>query len=118
MSHGGVARRDVVVAVEGAGCSPERAAHDQPHDELDAFRARLAQILDVRNVTQLLRVTLEPVEEPIVPLSIDQPGARALELWLMPPVPHTWTSRSSGKLSTARAIASPSAQQRLPVGGG
>ena len=36
----------------------------------------------------------------------------------MPPVPQTWTLRSSAKLSTARAIASPSAQQRLPEGGG
>ena len=36
----------------------------------------------------------------------------------MPPVPQTCTSRSSGKLATARAIARPSSKHRRPDGAG
>ena len=58
----------------------ERAAHDQPHDHLDAFGARLAHIFDVRDASELLRVLAEIIEKGLVPLPVDQAGARAADL--------------------------------------
>src|SRR5690606_10308505 len=40
----GVRGGDVVEGVEILHLVAQRAAHDQPHDQLDAFRARFAQV--------------------------------------------------------------------------
>src|SRR5215472_7306676 len=46
MAQRRVGNRNVMEAVDFLNPVVERAAHDEPHDELDAFRARLAQILE------------------------------------------------------------------------
>src|SRR5262245_59531642 len=58
----------------------ERTAHDQPHHELDAFRARIAHVIDVRNARELVCLRRKTVEEAIVELLVDQARARPLEL--------------------------------------
>src|SRR3546814_19385844 len=68
------------MAMQLARAAPERAAHDQPHHQLDTFRARLAQIFDVRLGAQPLRVAGQVVEELHVPGFVDPPRTRALEL--------------------------------------
>ncbi len=72
--------RHGVEAVDLVNLVVERAAHDQPHDHLDAFGAGLAHVLDVRDARELLRVLAEAVEEGLVPLAVDQAGARAGDL--------------------------------------
>src|SRR3546814_19054929 len=68
------------MAMQLARAALERAAHDQPHHQLDTFRARLAQIFDVRLGAQPLRVAGQVVEELHVPGFVDQPRTRALAL--------------------------------------
>ena len=70
----------MVEAVELLDLVAERAAHDQPHDQLDALRARFAQILDMRHLAQGLGVLDQLLDEVEVELLVDQPGAGALEL--------------------------------------
>src|SRR5690606_15020017 len=57
-----------------------RAARDQPHHQLDALGAGLANVVDVRHGRQSLRIGDQPVEEGVVELAVDQPGARPLQL--------------------------------------
>ena len=47
VTDGGVRCRDVIETVHLAGIGFERAAHDEPHDERDAFGARLAHVLEM-----------------------------------------------------------------------
>jgi hypothetical protein len=68
------------MTVQLAHLGPQRAAHDEPHDEFDPLAPRFAQIVDVRHVPQSSWVGGELVEEGRVPLLVDQPGARPLEL--------------------------------------
>ena len=70
----------MVEAVELLDLLAQGAAHDQPHDQLDALGARLAQVLDVRHLRQRVRVVDQLVEERVVELGVDEPGARALQL--------------------------------------
>ena len=55
-----------------------RAARNEPHHKLDAFRSRLAHIFDVGRLRQADRVIDQPVEECVVPFLVDEPGARPL----------------------------------------
>src|SRR6516162_9587647 len=68
----GVRTGDVVEAVEllylGAQCS----AHDQPHDQLDALRTRLAHVFQMWHAGQALRVLDHSVEERVVELLVDE----------------------------------------------
>src|SRR5690606_12002188 len=45
----GVRSRDVVERVEILHLLTQRAAHDEPHHQLDAFRACFTQVLDMRH---------------------------------------------------------------------
>jgi hypothetical protein len=112
-----VGRRDMVEAVDLLDLLAQRAAHDQPHHQLDAFRTRFAQIFDVRHVAQALGFAIRSSMNAMSNSLLIRPARGPWSWWLMPPVPQTWTFRSSSKLSTARLIASPS-EQRLPDGGG
>src|SRR5690606_11657925 len=76
----GVARGHVVEAVQFLDPLAHRRAHYQPHDQLDPLGARLAQELEPGDLTQLVGALAELVEEGVVELGIDQPGALALEL--------------------------------------
>ena len=80
MPDRGVGRRDVVEAVQLLDGRAHRAAHDQLHDQLDPLGARLPHVLDVRHERQVVRVADQPVEERVVELGVDEPGARALQL--------------------------------------
>src|SRR5580700_37091 len=78
--HGGVGSRHVVEAVELGDLGAHRAAHDQLHDQLDPLRASLAHVLEVRHQGQVARVVDQPVEEGVVELGVDEPGAGSLQL--------------------------------------
>ena len=83
MPHGGVAGRYVVQAMRLGGRRAavevgERAASGKPHDELDAFGARLAQVVDVGDVGHAFGVVDHALEEGVVPFGVDQAGAGAL----------------------------------------
>ena len=52
----------------------ERAAHDQPHHQLDAFQAELAQELERCDVRQGLRIRDQQFEETGVGLLVDESG--------------------------------------------
>jgi hypothetical protein len=89
MAHGRVGRGHMVeavadfrgralhLAVDDVG---HGAAGDQPHHEFDAFAARFAHVVDVRRGGAAHRVGNHLVEPGVVPLAVDQAGARALEL--------------------------------------
>src|SRR5215831_7940428 len=76
----GVGPGDVVEAVKLLDGGPHGTAHDQLHDQLDPLGARLAHVLDMRHQRQVVRVADQPVEERVVELGVDEPGARALQL--------------------------------------
>ena len=76
----GVRRRDAVEAVSLDDVGTERAAHDQPHDQFDPLRPRLAQIVEVRQRPQAVGVGGQVVEEGGVEGAVDQSGARPLQL--------------------------------------
>jgi hypothetical protein len=85
MADGRVRRGHVIEAMRDLGLGPardvgHRAARDQPHHELDAFRSRLAHIFDVTDLRQSVRVVDEAIEELVVPLGVDEARARALQL--------------------------------------
>src|SRR5215468_3086584 len=85
MADGGVARRHVVESVPHRRllAAPEiahRAARDQPHHELDALAAGFAHIFEMRHLRQAIGIVDQPVQESLVPLLVDQAGARALQL--------------------------------------
>src|SRR6185312_5813657 len=58
----------------------ERAARRQPHHELDAFRARFADVVDMRDLGQRHRISDEFVEEAVVEFRIDEAGTGPLQL--------------------------------------
>jgi hypothetical protein len=65
-----------------AACDDIRhcAACNQPHHEFDAFGSCLTHVFDVGRLRQALGVIDQPVEELVVPLLVDEPGARPLKL--------------------------------------
>src|SRR4051812_28834507 len=75
-----VRRRHVIEAVHFLHPVLERAAHDEPHHQLDRLRAGLAQVLEVRNLHQRLRILGQVVEEARIELAVDETGARPLQL--------------------------------------
>src|SRR5690349_6230690 len=85
MADGGVARRHVVEAMPHRRllAAPEvahRAARNQPHHQLDALGAGFAHVLKMRNFRQAVGIVDQPIQESLVPLLVDQAGARALQL--------------------------------------
>ena len=58
----------------------ERAAHDEPHDELDPLGACLDHVLEVRLVLQYLGLVDEVVHELDVPRQVDQTRPGSLDL--------------------------------------
>src|SRR5580693_1552442 len=56
MAEGGVGCRYMVEAVDLLDLRIERPTHDQPHDELDAFRTRVTHVFQVRDTCERLRV--------------------------------------------------------------
>src|ERR1700733_3229974 len=86
MTNGGVGRRDMVEAERhfrfwawGDEIRPG-ASRNQPHHELDAFRSRLTDVFDVGRLRQTCGIVDQTVEEFVVPLLVDQTGARPLKL--------------------------------------
>src|ERR1022692_3289701 len=76
----GVGSRDVVEAVQLLDVAAQSAAHDQPHDQLDALGTRFAHVLDVWHAREAVRVLDEPVEERGVELLVDEARAGPLQL--------------------------------------
>ena len=62
MSERRVRRRHVIEAMDFLDLVVQRAAHDQPHHQFNAFRAGLAQIFEVRNFHQRLGILGQIVE--------------------------------------------------------
>src|ERR1019366_6109658 len=81
MAYGGIGGRHVIKAMQHPHALVQRAAHDQPHDQLDALRARLAQILEMLDAHECLRIRTDGVEKMIVEFLVDQ--ARPLSLPLL-----------------------------------
>ena len=75
-----VRTRHVVVPMAFDERLCERPAHRQPHYHFDAFRSGLAKILHVFNSRRPLGLVHQQVQESAIPLTIDQSGARPLEL--------------------------------------
>src|SRR5580704_14507886 len=67
--------RHVIEAIHLAHLCIERAARDQPHDELDGLGTRLAHVLDERNTGKRDWIRDEIVEEACVELAVDEPRA-------------------------------------------
>ena len=78
MPDGGVGGRDVIMAVNFGHLFVECAAHDQPHDHFDTFRAGLAQVFKMRDLAGLDRVLRDVVKELAVPFGVDQASAFGL----------------------------------------
>ena len=57
-----------------------RATRDQPHDQLNAFAAGFAHVVDVRNGRSSQRIGNQLVQEHLVKVFVDQACARALQL--------------------------------------
>ena len=74
-----------------------------------AFRARLAQVLDMRNAAQRLADPRQVVEEPRVEFAVDEAGARTLQLVRHPAGAEDHDAQVLvERLSTALRIALPS----------
>ncbi len=84
MTDGRVRCRHGVEAVDLVNLVSERAAHDQPHHHLDPFGAGLAHVVEMRDLGELHRILGQVVEEILVPLAVDQAGARAADLVRQP----------------------------------
>ena len=67
------------------------ATRYQPHHQFDAFGAGLANIVNMRQLRQPGRIGDKPVQKRGVEFLVDQPRARALSWWLIPPVPQICT---------------------------
>src|SRR5450759_295679 len=85
MAHGGVAGRHVVEAMpDGWRLAAIDIAHgamsDQPHHQFDALTAGLADVIDMRHGGEPLGISDQAIEEGVVELLVDQPGARPLQL--------------------------------------
>src|SRR3546814_5939466 len=106
MADCGIAAWDMIETMQGPCLPAQRPAHYQPHHHFDALAAGFTQIFDMRNVAQGIAFADKAIEEHIVPFAVDQAGAWTLDLVAHAPVPQICTLRSSGKLSTARLIAS------------
>src|SRR5215831_13238175 len=70
----------MIEAVHGTDFLVERAAHDEPHHELDPFGPRLAHILDVRHTRESVRFVDQLLNEPVVPGLVDEPRTSSLQL--------------------------------------
>src|SRR5215210_2468061 len=86
MAHGGVAGGHMVEPVPHGGRLAAAidvvhgAARDQPHHQLDALAAGLADVIDVRHGGQSLGIGDQAVEEILIEILVDQPRARPLQL--------------------------------------
>ena len=109
MADSGVGRRHMIEASFFPNSIAERAPHDQPHHQFDAFGSGIAEIFDMRYTGEAVCIARQVVEKRLVEVAVDQAGPRSLKLVAHPPVPHTWTLRLSGKLSTAFLRAAPRA---------
>src|SRR6185503_5931910 len=69
--------RQVVVLVDLLRARIERAAHDEPHDDLGALVAAALHEVRDRHAGQALRVAVDQVEELAIPLLVVEPGALA-----------------------------------------
>src|SRR5580704_5782082 len=76
----GVRSGHMVEAVEFLHLGAQGAAHDQPHDQLDALRTGLAHVVQVRQPSEAVRILDQPVEERVVELGVDEARARPLQL--------------------------------------
>src|SRR3546814_19074663 len=70
----------MIVPVKAACRRAERAAHDQPHDQLNPFAAGLTQIFYMLDPACLFAFADKHVHETVVPLAIKQACTRALKL--------------------------------------
>src|SRR5688500_12189802 len=57
-----------------------RAACDEPHHELDALAAGLTHVIEVWDLGQRRRLVDQAIEKALVPLLVDQPRPRPLQL--------------------------------------
>src|SRR3546814_7472882 len=76
----GVGTWDMIVPVKAACRRAERAAHDQPHDQLNPFASGLTQIFYMLDPACLFAFADKHVHETVVPLAIKQACTRALKL--------------------------------------
>src|SRR5688572_19497131 len=75
-----VRRRHAIETIRLTHLRPQCAAHGQPHDHLDTLGARLAHVLGVRDLRQLLGVVDHAVEEILVEFLVHEAGAFTLQL--------------------------------------
>src|SRR5690349_14162490 len=80
MTERRVRRRHVIEAIDLLHPRRQRAARDEPHDHLDALGTGLTHVLDERNLARHFGIARQAVEEALVPLLVDEPGALALQL--------------------------------------
>ena len=80
MPHRRVRRGHVIEAMDLFDLGIERAAHDEPHDELDAFRAGFAHVVDVRHFGELVGFIHDAIEKAVVEFFVDETCARTLQL--------------------------------------
>src|SRR6516165_6350040 len=85
MTNGGVARRHMIEAMPhsrllAAIGIAHGAARDQPHHEFDALAAGFAHVVNMRHLRQAFRIVNQTIEESLVELLVDQPGAWPLQL--------------------------------------
>src|SRR5262245_56498582 len=71
--------RDVIEAVALLDTLPERAAHDEPHHELDRLVTGLAQVVEWRDLHERFGITRQPIEKRNVELLVHQTRARTLD---------------------------------------
>ena len=72
-----IAARDMIVSMKALNLATESAAHYQPHDHLNPLATGFAQVFDMRQRAQPLRIGGQIVQEHGVEIAIDKPGARS-----------------------------------------
>src|SRR5437868_15120900 len=70
----------MIEAVYGADFLAQRAAHDEPHHELDPFGSRLAHVFEVGHAREGLRCVDQSLDEPLVPGLVDETRPGSLQL--------------------------------------
>jgi len=68
-----IAARDMIVSMKALNLATESAAHYQPHDHLNPLATGFAQVFDMLDVTSVIIVLFQQVEEHVVPTAIKEP---------------------------------------------
>ena len=80
MTDGGVRCGHVIEPVGLIDIVVQGAPHNEPHHHFDALGAGLPHVFQVRDLGQFLKIARQPVQEPGVPIRVDESAPLAVNL--------------------------------------